>query len=156
MANYKYPYIADKNLYRAVMGACSYIRETGWFNKATEYYADQYGVDVEDVRREVRRRQGAGQRTKNQKSPPKKYTWYAIQYAVIHEGDEEQYWNPRYNHFAIKRALTFENAERSLWSDPRNGLDYSVQVGRSEGFDKKEDAEDAVLEWRKKHERETR
>lgn len=30
----KYPYISDKRMYAAVMNACKYIRETGYFNKA--------------------------------------------------------------------------------------------------------------------------
>lgn len=58
----KYPHIEGKDMYAAVMGACRWIRESGYFNKATKYYADKYGLDVEDVRAEVRKRQGAGQR----------------------------------------------------------------------------------------------
>lgn len=50
----KLPYISDKALYAAVMGACSYARDTGHFNKATSYYAEKYDVDVEDVRKYVR------------------------------------------------------------------------------------------------------
>lgn len=55
----KYPYIADKQMYAAVMGACKWIRESGYFNKATQYYADKYGLDVGAVRAEVRKRQSA-------------------------------------------------------------------------------------------------
>ena len=60
----KYPYIADKRMYAAVMGACRWIRESGYFNKATQFYADKYNLDVDDVRVEVRKRQAAGQRGK--------------------------------------------------------------------------------------------
>jgi len=60
----KYPYIADKSMYAAVMGACKWIRESGYFNKATQYYADKYGLDVDNVRAEVRKRQSAGQKGK--------------------------------------------------------------------------------------------
>ena len=58
----KLPYIPDKKLYAAVMGACSYVRDTGYFNKATSYYANKYNVDVEEVRRYVRIAQGNGQK----------------------------------------------------------------------------------------------
>ena len=38
----KYPYIADKKMYAAVMSACKYIRETGRFNQAVERNAEWY------------------------------------------------------------------------------------------------------------------
>lgn len=71
----KLPYIPDKDLYAAVMGACSWIRESGYFNKATSYYADKYDVDVEEVRRYVRIAQGRGQKAANAK---RKFKWYAV------------------------------------------------------------------------------
>lgn len=70
---YKYPYIADKKMYAAVMGACSYIRETGYFNKAVSYYADKYGVDAAELEAHIRQRQGAGQKGKT-----RKYKYYVI------------------------------------------------------------------------------
>lgn len=73
----KLPYIPDKKMYAAVMGACSYVKETGYFNKATKYYADKYGVDVEQVRKYVRTAQGNGQKLAAKKRP-RKYRWYAI------------------------------------------------------------------------------
>lgn len=45
----KLPYIYDKKLFLAVMGACSYVKATGWFNKACAYYADKYDVDEDEV-----------------------------------------------------------------------------------------------------------
>ena len=32
-----YPYIKDRNMYRAVMFACKMIRDDGYFNKAVDY-----------------------------------------------------------------------------------------------------------------------
>lgn len=158
MANYRYPYIADKNLYRAVMGACSYIRETGWFNKATEYYADLYGVDVEDVQREVRRRQSVGQRANNHNMPTKKFTWFAIQYASYYV-DYDNYEEPLYNKFMVKRALSLDSLEKALSGDPYRvlwGDTPTVDIGRAEGFSTKKEAEEALEEWRKEYARDER
>lgn len=47
---YKLPYIGNKNLYAAVMTACSMVKESGWFNKACRYAAEKYGVREADVR----------------------------------------------------------------------------------------------------------
>lgn len=58
----KYPYIADPQLYAAVKCACRMIRETGYFNKACQYAADEYGFNFEDIAKEVRKRQAAGQK----------------------------------------------------------------------------------------------
>ena len=45
MGEYKYPYIkGGKAMVAAVLGACSYIRETGYFNRAVTYYANKYNV----------------------------------------------------------------------------------------------------------------
>lgn len=74
---HKLPYIADKKMYAAVMGACSYVRDTGYFNKATSYYADKYNVDVEEVRRYVRIAQGNGQK-QAAKRKKREYKWYVV------------------------------------------------------------------------------
>lgn len=73
MAN-KYPFIADKKLYAAVMFACKMIREEGFFYKAVERAADYYNVDEEDVAKEVRKRQSAGQKGK----PLGKMKWFIV------------------------------------------------------------------------------
>lgn len=45
----KLPYIPNKDMYAAVMGACSMIRETGKFWTAVNYYADKHNVDKEEM-----------------------------------------------------------------------------------------------------------
>ena len=65
---YKYPFIPDKRMYAAVMGACKYIRETGYFNKAVQYNADKFGVDPNELEKEIRKRQSAGQKGKSSKN----------------------------------------------------------------------------------------
>lgn len=64
----KHRYISDKDLYKAVMGACSWIKQDGCFNKATQYYANKHGVPIEDVRAEVRNRQKVGAKGKKRGS----------------------------------------------------------------------------------------
>lgn len=75
---YRYPYIADKKMYAAVMGACSYIRAKGYFNKAVSYYADKYGVDEKELAQHIRARQGAGQKGKKSNNAGRKYKWFIV------------------------------------------------------------------------------
>ena len=95
---YKYPFIADKELYKAVMFACKMIREEGFFNKAVARAADYYNVDEEDVAREVRKRQAAGQKGK----PLGKMKWFIV---CSNTGDV---YESTFSRFRIKRG---KNAE---------------------------------------------
>lgn len=126
----KLPYISDKKLYAAVMGACSWIRETGYFNKATQYYADEYGVDVEEVRKYVRIAQGNGQK----KAPKRKYKWYVVlylnDYRTVYEDDcefESWNWNEteilKHSNFKLIKATSQENAEIALTKN--NSIEHS-------------------------------
>lgn len=91
---YKYPYIADKKLYAAVMFACKMIREDGFFNKAVERAADYYGVNEKDVAVEVRKRQSAGQKGKSLG----KMKWFII---CQNKGDV---YRSAFSNFKIKRG----------------------------------------------------
>lgn len=59
---WRYPYIADKNLYAAVRYAGKLVREHGTYNWACNAAAKYYNVDASDVRRELSMRAGAGHR----------------------------------------------------------------------------------------------
>ena len=86
MSEYKYPYIeGGKKMVAAVLGACSYIRETGYFNKAVSYYADKYGVDEDELADNIRKRQAAGRKAKAAErkaaaadSGGRKYKYYVV------------------------------------------------------------------------------
>jgi hypothetical protein len=79
MSNYKYPYIeGGKKMVAAVLGACSYIRETGYFNKAVSYYADKYGVDEEELADNIRKRQAAGRKAKAAETGGRKFKYYVV------------------------------------------------------------------------------
>ena len=108
MSNYKYPYIPDKRMYAAVMGACQYIRETGYFNKAVSYYAKRYDVDENELAGHIRARQAAGQKGKHSNNAGKKYKWFIVCKTVWCEADGEI---TLYDPFVIK-GLTEETVIR--------------------------------------------
>lgn len=59
--NYKYPFIkGGKAMVAAVLGACSYIRETGYFNKAVRYYSEKYDVDPDELEKKHSGETGGG------------------------------------------------------------------------------------------------
>ena len=138
---HKLPYIADKKMYAAVMGACSYVRDTGYFNKATSYYADKYNVDVEEVRRYVRIAQGNGQK---QAAKRKKweYKWYVV--IILRDwycaGDcgeyESWHWDEQtkreHTTWAIKRATSAENAKKQCFTPKNCSIYYLLSVPHEE------------------------
>lgn len=103
----KYPFIPDKRMYAAVMGACSMIRATGHFHRAVEYYADKYGVDESELESHIRERQGAGQ--KGKKGGKYKY------YIVCKVTNTDARWERSRSNYEIIRALSKENAEKRFW-----------------------------------------
>ena len=128
----KYPYIADKNMYAAVMGACSWIREKGYFNKAVAYYSDRYRVDPDKLAKEIRKRQGAGQKGKG--TSFKFYLvvgwedhWcceydvdilYSNYYTDEWEKEKKRAW-------IIIKATSRKNAEKKI---PNGHLDYEYHM----------------------------
>ena len=139
----KYPYIANKRLYAAVMYACKLIRETGYRNKAIQTAANEYDFNFEDVEKEIIKRQVAGRKAK---SKPRKYKWYIVGTYEACEADYE------YNLISvkIKRALNKSNACRD-WFDWNRSMDYGGSyapfrhdevIGE---FECKKDAESALL-----------
>ena len=104
----KYPYIPDKRMFAAVMGACSYIRETGYFNKAVSYYADKYGVDEKELAMHIRARQAAGQKGRSPVSKGRKYKWFFVCETVSSDASPVH----TYNYPEIVRGLTAQTVER--------------------------------------------
>ncbi len=142
----KLPYIPNKRLYAAVMGACSYIRETGYFNKATSYYADKYNVDVDDVRKYVRIAQSNGQKN----AAKRKYHWFAVEFSMGNERNGGCYFEPIYAQCAVKKGVTVESVHRSMSKNDDYIDEYAPchWFGRTEQFETKEDAENAISRWR--------
>lgn len=151
---YKYPYIPDKRMYAAVMGACSYIRETGWFNRAVRYYADQYDVDEEELARHIRARQAAGRKGKPSANKGRKFKWFIVVSTCFTEAHGETFAsNPQ-----VLKGLTPSSVlRRFLESDEKEtiqndyGGSFSPQISHTTigTFDAKEDAENALKEWKR-------
>ena len=151
---YKYPYIPDKRMYAAVMGACSYIRETGWFNRAVRYYADQYDVDEEELARHIRARQAAGRKGKPSANKGRKFKWFIVVSTCFTEAHGENFAsNPQ-----ILKGLTSDSVERRfLESDEKEtiqndyGGSFSPRISHMTlgEFDTKEDAENSLKKWKR-------
>lgn len=148
---YKYEYIPDKRMYAAVMGACKYIRETGFFNKAIQYYSDKFDVNYDDLKQYVTNRSIAGR--KSIKREPKKLKYFIIETHTYCEADYTG--TTQYN---VAKGATSKNVQSRLNQqdfefDKRN--DYGGVYARCRSskviaeFDKKEDAINKCLELRK-------
>lgn len=147
----KLPYIPNKKLYAAVMGACSWIRESGYFNKATRYYADKYGVDVDDVRKYVRIAQGNGQKQAN-KYKKRKYKYWAIEYSIGGERfNNIEYFEKDHAQYSIEKATSKDNAMSHIDGNDRYWDEWAPQhfFGRCEPFDTKEQAKEQCEAWKK-------
>lgn len=127
---YKYPYIADKKLYAAVMLACKMIRDSGWFHKVVSYCADKYNVPEEDIEKEIRKRQAIGQ--KGKKRVPFKY--YVVCVHMKNDGGDS---------YEVYKATNFANARESAsfhWN--RNHYDEGMyQVCEMLEFNTKAEAD---------------
>ena len=149
----KYPYIPNKRMFAAVMGACSYIRETGYFNKAVSYYAEKYGVDEKELAKHIRARQAAGQKGRTSTSKGRKYKWFIICETVSSEACPEiSYSSPQ-----IVRGLTPRTVE-SRYTEHDFKLTMRADYGGVYAplydhhviatFDSKEEAEKNLPNWR--------
>ena len=143
----KLPYIPDKKLYAAVMGACSYIRTTGYFNKAVRYYADKYNVSVDDVIRYVRIAQGNGQRMSTKK---RKYHWFAVEYSNI---EHINYFEEMYAQYVVVKATSEDNAMNRVYKHyGENVMESWLSFGRIERCDTEDDAVRCCERWEQNHE----
>lgn len=148
---YKYPYIADKRMYAAVMSACKYIRETGYFNKAVRYNAEKYGVDAGELEKEIRKRQGAGQKGKSTKATGKTYRYFIVVEEISTDVDGRTYRSPQ-----VLRGLTRQSVvKRFDETDWRKTVraDYGGSYAPSYShraiadFESKAEAEAALPRW---------
>ena len=152
MKGYRYPYIPNKTMYAAVMGACSYIRETGYFNKAVSYYAEKYQVDADELAKHIRARQSVGQKGRRSNSTGRKYKWFIVCQTIWCEADgETTYSNPQ-----VLKGLTEETViSRFSESDWKNTVrnDYGGAYAPVYGhkaiaqFDCETDANKALPNW---------
>lgn len=144
----KLPYIPNKNLYLAVVGSCSYIRETGWFNKATSYYAKKYGVNVDEVRKLVRTAQGNGQKEAARKEP-RKYKWFAVEYSMGGEYNGVPCFDQEHACYAVRRGLCEDSVKETMSKNDEWWHEHAAVhwFGRVKEFESKDEAERCVRDW---------
>lgn len=138
----KLPFIKDKDLYAAVMGACSYVKATGYFNKATQYYANKYGVDVDDVRYYVRMAQANGQKGKKRG----KYHYFAIEYSRGH-GERCNYFEKSIAEYAVKRGLSENSVLNTMCANEDFERGYQYYFGRIEQCSTMNEAREMCSKW---------
>ncbi len=128
-------------MYAAVMGACAWIREDGYFNKAVGFYAKKYNVDKEELAKEIRKRQSAGQVNKKRG----KYTYYIVQkHCSSCEGSSNTIVDTR-----IVKALNSTNAITFYKNhDTGSYYDFDYYDVVIEEFDEKKEAEHFVKSYR--------
>lgn len=143
------PYIPNKKLYAAVMGACSYVRDTGYFNKAVSYYADKYGVSESDLAKYVRMAQSDGQKKANKTKPARRYYWFAVEYSMGNERNGAAYFEPTLAQYTVAKGLTADTVKNRLSKHDDYISEYSPchWFGRVERFDTQEQAERKINEW---------
>ena len=98
-----YPYISDKRMYAAVMGACSWIRKDGYFNKAVKYYSEKYNVDPKELEKNIRARQSEGQKGKRRGS----YKWFVVGAKTIVDGIPSESYE-----LSIVKGISNESVEK--------------------------------------------
>ncbi len=140
-------------MFAAVMGACSYIRETGYFNKAVSFYADKYGVDEKELARHIRERQAAGQKGRKSASKGRKYKWFFVCKTISTDADPV----PVYQYPEIVRGLTPETVKRrytehdfirTMREDYGGNYAPNYHHVVIAAFDTKEEAENNLPHWR--------
>ena len=105
------PYIPDKSMYAAVMGACRYIRATGYFSRAVSYYANLYDVDADELAAHIRARQSVGQKRKNAKT--KRVYKYFVCDRWIHRQHRDDYNYEHTPNIQVIKAVSREHAARN-------------------------------------------
>lgn len=129
MSTYKYPYISGgKNMVAAVLGACQYIRETGYFNKAVSYYSSKYSVDRRELERNIRARQAAGQKGKK-----RKYYWYIVEEYNWCDAQIPCACQETFSRLSLRKATSEENACKCFGDETGSSWDnyhQEIAVGR--------------------------
>lgn len=153
MSDYKYPYIkGGKAMVAATLGACSMIRDTGYFNKAVKYYANKYGVDEDELEKNIRARQAAGQKGNHNQNAGKVYKWYLVCETAYCEADYEiSVRNPQIvrgvSQKTVQNRFSDYDWKRTVKND--TGSSYSLIYGHKVigEFETKAEAEQALPNW---------
>ena len=149
MAEYKYPFIkGGKAMVAATLGACRYIRDTGYFNKAIRYYAEKYGVDVKKLEKNVRERQAAGQKGKT-----RKYKWFAVEYSMGNERNGVAYFDETSAVYGYAKGVSVESvkARLSKYDDYLSEYSPCHWFGRVTECENEQNAKTTAEQWAKEN-----
>lgn len=138
MEEYYMPYIADKNLYKAVMLACKILRDEGHFNKAINSASKYYDIEKDEIIKYVRMRQGHGQKLANKKSP-RKYFYYALKVKGDYYGEG----------CFMRKATSSQNAENQIYEDLSEVGPFCIKEVKE--FENKEDCEKCVAKMKEEN-----
>lgn len=150
MPDYKYPYIkGGKAMVAATLGACRYISSTGYFNKAISYYADKYNVSEEELTKNVRARQAAGQKQSNEKKP-RKYKWFAVEYSMGNERNGGAYFEPLYAQYEVAKGISPKTVKNRLSAHDDYMSEYAPchWFGRIQECESEEEAQTTIKQWK--------
>lgn len=109
-------YIKDKDVYKAVMFACSLLKKGKSYHDAVRIAASYYDADIEQVRHYMSQRSGRSQ-TGNRKG--RKYRYYVVCTYVACDANPEPLLDER----RIKKAMSEKTAKRD-WLDEDRRNDY--------------------------------
>lgn len=149
MGEYKYPYIkGGKAMVAAVLGACSYIRDNGCFNKAVTYYANKYNVNEAELARNIRARQAAGQRANGGRK--RVYKWFAVEYSMGNERNGAAYFEPLEAQYSVAKGVSAETVKARLSKHDDYVSEYAPchWFGRVVVCDSEDEARKLVEEWK--------
>lgn len=106
---HKYPFIADKTMYAALMGALSMVKSTkAEPERAAAFYAQKYKVDEKELRKHLLDRIDAEQGFHDNMKNGKRYYWFIVQ--RIRE-ESSPFRQRVIGDFRLIRALTARNAQ---------------------------------------------
>ena len=137
-----FEYIPDKKMYAAVIGACKYIRDTGFFNKAVRYYSDKYGVNEDELKNHIMKRSKAGRKAKGK-------TTYKFKYYIVETCTQSEATPEPFKEYKVLKGTKARNVEdRCNELDEKfskrndNGSVYSIYRYSSviKEFENKDDA----------------
>lgn len=132
----------EKSLWLATNFAAKMIKETGYRNKSIKKAANYYNVNVEDVEKELIKRQKRGQKGIGSKGDKYKYFVY-IGLAEYYYGDNFDTEKVEY----IKKSKTSENARNSFADEMCHGGKSNMISGK---YIEKSNWEKAVKEFENK------
>lgn len=153
MSDYKYPLIkGGKAMVAATLGACSWIRTSGNFNRAISYYANKYGVDRDELEANVRARQAAGQKGRKPATKGRTFKWFLVcEVSWSDAAPEKNYCDPQVlkglSKKTVERRFVDQDWKKSAMNDYGGSYAPVFHHEAIAEFDSEADALNALPNW---------